>query len=401
MVIDHVILEENMLKRIAKMILPAGLRKILRRGAEMTLAYILSSLSVKKNKVIFINVSGRGFGCNPKYIALEMLRQRLPVDFVWLVSTDDPAIPHGIRQVRWGSLTMIYELATAGIIITNVKTRIPLIKKKEQLLIQTWHGSNAYKCVEAEIKEEQESDYIKDSKVNSAITDVFISDSPYTSQWYRDAFWCHCDIWETGMPRNDIYCNMSVAAMEDLRKKLGIAQRKRIWMYAPTFRDFVGQDTYKVNFEAVQNALQQRFGGEWVGLLRLHPIVNPDMFPPSDAEMINVSSFGDPQELFALTDVLISDYSSLINDFIMMKKPVFLYTADYDSYIAQERQLKQIYFDLPLRRNRTDKDLCADIFAFDNERYQDDISDYWKSYGCILDGKASERVVEHLKKFIL
>ncbi|EHG19531.1 hypothetical protein HMPREF9334_01846 [Selenomonas infelix ATCC 43532] len=390
-----------MLKRIAKMILPAGLRRTLRRGAEMTVAYILSPLSVKKNKVVFINVAGRGFGCNPKYIALEMLRQQLPVDLVWLVSKDDPAIPHEVRQVRWGSLSMLYELATAGVIITNVKSRIPFIKKKEQLLIQTWHGSNAYKCVEAEIIEEQECDYIKDSKVNSAITDVFISDSPYTSQWYRDAFWCHCDIWETGMPRNDVYCNMSAEAMEALRKSLGIAQGKKIWMYAPTFRDFVEQDTYKLNFEAVQTALQQHFGGEWVGLLRLHPIVNPDLFPPSDAEMINVSSFGDPQELFALTDALISDYSSLINDFIMMKKPVFLYTPDYDSYIARERQLKQIYFDLPLRRNRTDDELCADILAFHSEKYQEDMTSYWKNYGCILDGKASERVVERLKKFIL
>ena len=83
------------------------------------------SLLPKKQKIVFVNFCGRGFGDNPKYIAEEILRQRLPWDLVWLVGDMSLDFPEGIRKVKYYSMRSKYELATAKVIISNAKGRMP------------------------------------------------------------------------------------------------------------------------------------------------------------------------------------------------------------------------------------------------------------------------------------
>ncbi|MBQ3849140.1 MAG: CDP-glycerol glycerophosphotransferase family protein, partial [Clostridia bacterium] len=101
---------------------------------------ILYLFPISKDKVVFANFLGRGMGGSPKYIAEEMLRQDLPYDMVWLVSDTSVTLPSGIRPVKMFSLRGRYELATAHVIINNVKHKLPFKKKKAQYYIQTWHG---------------------------------------------------------------------------------------------------------------------------------------------------------------------------------------------------------------------------------------------------------------------
>lgn len=86
---------------------------------------------VKNNKILFINFLGKGFGCNPKYIALELLSRDKDYDIVWLVNDKTSQFPDGIRKVIYRSIGALYEVATAKVIITNVKNDLRLIKKKE------------------------------------------------------------------------------------------------------------------------------------------------------------------------------------------------------------------------------------------------------------------------------
>lgn len=351
-----------------------------------------------QRKVVFINFNGRGFGCNPKYIALEMIQENINADLVWLVNDITLSMPDEIRKVRWGSVSYFYELATAKIIITNVKNQLPFHKKKNQKLIQTWHGSNPYKYVEAETIETLSATYINESKKNSLITDIFISDGSKTSSWYRKSFWCNCEILESGMPRDDILTNGTLKQKQEIRMQFQLDMDKKIILYAPTFRDDKSLEGYTLNFENVIDSFQKKFGGDWRILLRLHPNAIMHLVVPSKlkGKIIDVSTYPDAQELIFASDALITDYSSICNDFLAMNKPVFLYVPDLDNYIHNNRKLKKSYFDLPIRKNKSDASLIWSIMNFNYDIYEENINEYKKEYFGIHDGYASKRVVSKI-----
>ena len=142
--------------------------------ATETLA-LFNRLELAANKIVFVNFLGRGFGCNPKYIALEILRQKLSVDMVWLVSDMQETMPAGIRKVRYGSVESVYELATAKVIVTNVKNRLPFPDKKQgQFFIMTWHGGEGFKLIEKDAEKNLSAAYVRETKKNSELTDLMM-----------------------------------------------------------------------------------------------------------------------------------------------------------------------------------------------------------------------------------
>lgn len=366
------------------------------------IAYFFSFSPIRK-KVIFINFNGRGFGCNPKYIALEMLDEQVNAQLIWLLRNLDDEVPFGINKIKWGSLNFYYQLATAKVIITNVKNALPFRKRAGQKLIQTWHGSNAYKYVEKEVENQLSPRYVAESKQNSALTDLFISDGPVTSQWYRDSFWCTCEIIESGMPRNDIFVNGTSQQKLKIRQLFHLTLEQKVLLYAPTFRDDGSRDCYQLDFAGILESLKERFGGDWRILLRLHPNVQQGLTIPDELSkhVLDASKYGDAQELIFASDVLITDYSSICNDFIMMNKPVFLYVSDLNTYMKKGRGLKENYKELPMPKNQTNKELIDTIKRFDIRTYKEGIRKYKDKYLGIVDGHASERVVEKIKEYLL
>ena len=356
-----------------------------------------SKLPVQK-KVVFINFNGRGFGCNPKYIALEMMKKNIDAELIWLMKDIHSPVPDGIHKTRWISLRTFYDLATAKVIVTNVKNKLPFCKRSTQYFIQTWHGSNAYKAVEAETEETLSREYIEESKYNSSITDLFISDGPKTSEWYRKSFWCTCDILESGMPRNDIFQNGTSDQKAEIRANFHLTLKDKIILYAPTFRDDGSMDGYKIDFYGILHTLKECFKGDWYLLLRLHPNVSTHIEIPIGLTNLikDVSSYPDAQELLFAADILITDYSSVCNDFLMMDKPVFLYTADLEKYDSSDRKLKENYYDLPMKKNKTNQELIDTIKTFQYDAYKSAINTYKKKYFGIADGHASERVVNRI-----
>ena len=163
----------------------------------------------KRNKIVFVNFLGRGYGDSPKYIAEEIMRQSLPCDLVWLVYDMNDFFPDGIRKVKFYSLKSRYELSTARIIISNTKARLPYSKKKTQYYIQTWHGGFGVKYIEKDIEQFLPDDYVRDSKYDSSITDLILSGSDFQTQVIKNSFWYDGEIFMKGIPRNDIFFNFT------------------------------------------------------------------------------------------------------------------------------------------------------------------------------------------------
>lgn len=378
---------------------------LLRSKIKDCIRRFLKCFPIQKDKVVFLNFDGRGFGDNPKYIAEEVFRQKLPWKLIWLVrNTDD--VPDRIKKVRLGGLRAFYELSTAKIIISNCKNNIPLAyitqKKKHQYYLQTWHGDFALKFIEKEIEDTFSPEYIVRSKIDSEATDAILSGNKQFSVILKESFWLpsHCAILEFGVPRNDLYFK-GEELKNRLKERYGFSLNDRILLYAPTFRDDFNISCYNIDFEKLKRVLPHSSNTVWKIIIRLHPRVSSkaNLFCYNDG-IIDGSAYSDQQELCMISDGLITDYSSIMGDFMLMRKPVFLYVPDLERYAdkSKGRGLRDFYFQLPFPFCHNQQELESHLLAFDEANYSERLCLFMqKYYDSFDDGHASERVVNYLK----
>ena len=378
-----------MMKRIWWHSIKERIKPILRR--------IVYLFPVQKNKLVFLNYDGKGYGDNPKYIAEELLRRNLACKLVWLVD-GDVFVPGKIKKVERFGFEAYYELSTAKIIISNCKNTIPSYfkKKKCQFYLQTWHGDFALKFIEKEIEGILSASYLTSTKADSAMIDAVISGSQFFSKILKESFWLpeNCSILEYGVPRNDIYFRGCVFK-DELKRVLGFSRNEKILLYAPTFRDKGETDCYNLDFESLRLAFCQKTKAEWKIVVRLHPNITrkADRFAYGE-NIINGSVYSDQQELCMISDCLVTDYSSIMGDFLLQRKPVFLYVPDLDDYSSRVngRGLRDMFFELPLLFNRTQVAL---------ENYRREVDSFMKGYYSPFDdGHASERTVNLLNEIM-
>lgn len=357
-----------------------------------------SHLPFKKNKIVFVKDNGKGFACNLKYVALEIIRQHLPYELVWLVNDLNEEMPDEIRKVRLDSIRGVYELATAHVFINNAKIPYRVLKKPTQKFIYIPHGQPGAKCDGADAILDKK--FNENSKKHSALTDAFVSMASFHTQTMRDNFWIpdHAEIWECGFPRNDMFYHDTKERQQEIRKKLNIPEGYRIVLYAPTFRDNNTTSAYNLDMHRVLAALERKTGDKWMFFVTLHPNFFWFKKPVYDfGERIwNMSDYTDIHEMMLIVDVAITDYSSVALDFSNTRRPVFLYASDLDEY-KRMRGLKEMYFKYPFPLSKTNDEQEAAILNFDNDNYQTKLTEFYKIYGSFDDGHASERFVEKLK----
>lgn len=381
----------------------------IKRFVKSCIRNTLYHFPVQRNKVVFLNYDGKGYGDNAKYIAEEIMRQNVPCRMVWLVR-DGFYVPKGIKKVNIDGLAAFYVLSTAKIIISNCKCNIPFNyvtrKKKNQYYLQTWHGDFGPKYIEKEIEDTFSPDYIVTSKADSAATNAVLSGNKFFSTVLKESFWLpeHCEILEYGVPRNDIYFKGDELKSR-LKRQYGFSQDDRILLYAPTFRDDFDLSCYRIDFDRLR-AVLSRLGKEaWKIVVRLHPNIasKTELFEYNE-NIIDGSKISDQQELCLVSDCLITDYSSIMADFMLMRKPVFLFATDLEKYSNKEsgRGLRDFYFELPFGLGRNQEELESHIIAFDKDIYDRKLDAFMRKYYCTFDdGHASERVVNHLKILVV
>lgn len=387
-----------MLIRLVKSVLRKCYHFVIRSysdGKRITFRYLFSFCRVKDNKVVFIN---EDYSCNPKAIAEEIIRRGVGMKLIWLSDYTINDIPNSIKLVTKSGVKGAYHLSTARIIVMNSKGDfIRYSKKRKQYLIQTHHGSFPLKYVEAECEEKLPEVYVKYSKIDSKMTDLMLSDSAWTSQFCRHALWYNGEILESGYPRNDIYFNWNDNDKQNIRKELGLDDRKRIVTYAPTFRDNGDFSCYCLDANLLLDELKQKTGEDWTLLVRAHPNIfflsgKSLDFEYSDS-VRDVTSYPDAQRLFLLTDLLITDYSSIMIDFMLMHKPVLLFATDEQEYVAQ-RGIRPEYYKLPFPHCKNNVELGECLKDLDLANPYSD--DFMKWYGSKDDGHAAKRVVDRI-----
>lgn len=360
---------------------------------------IFRMLPIRKNRVLFIGYYGSQYGCNPKYISRSLTKKHNgKLDITWAFTEPDRHEVAGVRKVRYGSLSYLLALATAKVICTNYRMTTDFIKRYNQIYIQTWHSSLRLKKIEADTEASLPAHYIRMAKHDSAQTDFVIAGCNFSHNTFRNSFWYSGEILDFGTPRNDLLLAADTEYSNELKKNLGVSSDTKIVLYAPTFRKEKSTECYKLNFKRLTKALYEKYGGDWIVVLRLHPhLLNCELFKGLD-NVVDATKYDDIQELLCMADVLVSDYSSLIFDFALTGRPVFLFATDLDSYIQNDRSL---YFDLtelPFPVACDNEALAHAIQTMDDHSYAENITEFNKQVGSYEDGKASDRIADLILK---
>lgn len=378
------------------------IKGIIIRSIGIPLSYVLK---VEPNKIVFDNFIGKGYGGNPKYIAEQLLNDKDNTwELIWLVDNVLYDIPNEIKKIKYGSFLSIYHLATAKVWIDNVRNAHLIPKKKEQIYIQTWHGAFGPKMCEKDAIDDLSSKYIKKAKYDGSITDAILSENKVKTKLYRRAFWLNKEtqILEIGSPCNDILFDHKTMKQKryDFRKKMLINDKDILILYAPTFRDDYNLSVYNLDFEQIINCMEKVTDKNVKVIIRLHPnIRDKGLDIKYNDKILNGSYYSDEMDVLCSSDILITDFSSILYSFMIWEKPIFLCALDYDEYL-NERNLYDYFFSTPLSFSKSNEQLINAIISFDYNKYKLELSDFLKKIDIYDDGHASENLVKWIKKKI-
>lgn len=360
------------------------------------LLYFICSIFPKhKKRFLFISMGGNSFGGNPKALSEYISQTDKGCDIIWAHSNlFDIKSPIG-KKVELFTWKYYYYLLTSKVIVSDqrlYKSMLPL-KRKGQFYIQLWHGT-ALKKIEADMPNISDQ-YIKMAQRDSRMIDLFVSGSSFMSNIYKSSFWYDGNFLEVGTPRNDVFFKNDNNAISDKIKKYYDIGNKKILLYAPTFRASDSLSAYTIEVSRIYEILSKE---QWTIMVRLHPnlmgSLSSKTFNKKFPDTIDASSYPDIQELLYATDLLISDYSSCMFDYIYTNRPCVIYASDIEEY---DRGFYMPIRSLPFPIAENNDELESILRDLNHENYSSFLEEIG-SYEC---GNASQLIYEYLKKNVL
>ncbi|WP_165976225.1 CDP-glycerol glycerophosphotransferase family protein [Bacillus salipaludis] len=362
-------------------------------------------LPVNQKLILFESGLGKQYADSPRYIYEEIVRRGLKYKKVWVYNQQKRFNDPNTIYVKRLSIKYYYYLARARYWVNNQNFPTYIQKRKGTTYIQTWHGTPLKKMLnDIENVQGRTDDYVE--RVSGAVKnwDYLISPSPYATKAFKSAFRYNGEILEIGYPRNDLfYWKNNQAIAKKVRNSLKLPEGKKVILYAPTFRDNQTDGTnnfkFDINFDFEQ--MKEKLGNNYILLLRMHVVVKNKVVIPEEYKdfIFNVSSYPDIQELYLITDILITDYSSVMFDFANTKRPILFYTYDLEIY---RDQLRGFYMDFekeaPGPLLKTSDELIAAIQYIESiqKQYKNKYLDFYNKYCKLEDGFASERLVDRI-----
>ncbi|WP_238018046.1 bifunctional glycosyltransferase/CDP-glycerol:glycerophosphate glycerophosphotransferase [Oceanobacillus jordanicus] len=362
---------------------------------------VFMRLPIKENVVFFESFLGKSYSDSPKYIYEYLLNNNLGYKCVWSVrETKD--IPGNPIQVKRFSLRYFYYLARAKYWVSNIRLPKSLNKREGNVYLQTWHGT-PLKTLVLDQKDIFSADpkYKENFYIQSRRWDYLSSPNQYSSDIFRRAFKFEKEMLEFGYPRNDIlYQKNNDSNIKEMKEKLQIPLNKKVILYAPTWRDdeFFSRGNYKFTLRLELDKMQENLSDDYIILLRTHyHIANRLDVSDYQGFVYDFSVYDDIAELYLVSDILITDYSSVFFDYAHLKRPILFYTYDIEKY---RDQLRGFYFDMeqevpgPLLMTTDEVVNAVENINEVSKKYSDKYENFYNKYCLWDDGQASEKTVK-------
>ncbi len=346
--------------------------------------------------VYFESFFGRNATCNPRAMDREIARRLPDLPRYWSVDDYSIEVPAGATPLVIGSQEWWRIRETARWIVTNEWLRTRYVKRGFQTVLQTWHGS-MFKKIGLD-RSKKGRGYLDKARLERSNWDLFLSQNSDTTPIIARAYDFPEGVVESGYPRNDELRDPDPARVAEIRALLGIPEGNTAVMYAPTWRE-EGQQVELLNVVE----LSERLGPSFTFLQRGHVRTLDLAEVVRHDDVVDVSTYPQINDLYLAADVLITDYSSMMFDFSVTRRPMIFFTPDLDEYT--DPRVRGVYFDLeevaagPVVRTPGEVvELLASIESW-VPTFADRYDAWNRRFNHADDGHASERAVDALFAF--
>ena len=368
---------------------------------------VFIKLPINKKRVMFESFLGRNVSGNPKYLYEQMIKDGLDnkYDLIWILNNIDEPINGSGKKVKRKTLKYYYYMATSKYWIFNCRQADEIIKRKENIYLQTWHGTplkklamdmdNVNMAGQTDINEYKEKFYN-----NSRRWDYLLIQNDYSREIFKKAFAFNKTILNV-YPANDIlYTENNKESIDKIKDKLNIPKNKKIILYAPTWRDdnFYKKGHYRMNIELDLDKMQKELGNEYIILLRMHYLITNNINIEKYKGFVYDYSQGyDIQELYLVSDILITDYSSVMFDYSNLNRPIIFFTYDIEQY---RDALRGFYFDFeeeapgPLVVDTEGVIECLKSIDDINKQYKNKKEKFYNKFCHIDDGNKAKEILD-------
>ena len=358
-------------------------------------------LPVKRNRIVFDSSLGKSYAGNPKHIYEYLVANGYDTkwDCIWFYETEKYNIPGMSRQVQYGRMRYLYYMATAKVWVFDTRQPEWLVRRRGTYYIQTWHGTPLKKLAldmeDVFMVGESDIETYKEHFVKNVKTwDYLISQNHFSTETFRRAFDFQKEMLEIGYPRNDILFRENTP--EDIRryrKKLGLPLDKKIILYAPTWRDdeFSDDNKYEFRPQISFEKLRQELSDDYIMVVKYHYLIMDAVdWSPYQGFIYHFDQSRDIAELFLVSDILITDYSSVMFDFSILRRPIFFFAYDLYKY---KNELRGFYFsykqEMPGPISSTTEQLVEDIRNYDASLYEEKYKKFTEKYLFTHPGKTA------------
>ncbi|MCK9152261.1 CDP-glycerol glycerophosphotransferase family protein [Methanobacterium alcaliphilum] len=376
----------------------------------VSIYHVFLKLPVKDNVIFFESNVGRNYTSNPKYVYEEMVKRGLDKKYkcVWSLEDTNLEIPGNATKVKRARLSYLYYLAISKVWVCD--TRLPsfIIKRPEATYIQLWHGTPLKKlAMDLEVLSMSEGMELEEYKrlfeENTKTWDYLISQSDYTSKRFKSCFAFKNEILASGFPRNDIlFQKNNEKAIKKIKMQYNIPLDKKVILYAPTWRDdeFHENGIYKFSSQMDFDLLKKELSDTHIVLIKLHYLVKDSLnWDKYQGFVYECDHLWDIQELYLISDYLITDYSSVMFDYALLKKPMIIYAYDYEKY---RDNLRGFYFNIfkefPGPIVEKSEDLVKHIKNYDYKLYKAQYDAFLNKFTSFDKGNASSFIVDIILK---
>ncbi len=302
------------------------------------------SLPLDENLAVYSAYWDRGVRCNPAAVEAAAKEVAPQLRGVWVVRRESvPDLPPGTDYVLPRSVRYWKVLARAKYLVNNVNFPDHVVKREDQVHLQTHHGTPLKRMGldQQPFPAAAAGMSFRRLLQRAARWDYSVSSNPHSTEMWDRVYPCPYEHLETGYPRNDVYSTATDEDVLALREKLGIPRDRIALLYAPTMRDY--RKGFVPELDLVR--MVQELGDDFVLLVRTHYFYGQD---PRLEELqhrgllLDVSAHDSVEELSLASDALITDYSSIMFDYANLDRPIVTYAPDWEAY----RAARGVYFDL-------------------------------------------------------
>lgn len=352
-------------------------------------------IPIKKKKILFVSFGGKKYDDSPQSIYEKMIKMKefSSYEFVWAFVDINKKIPGNPKIIKIDSFSYFYHALSSGFWIINVSAERGLnFKKKKTICINTWHGTPMKKIYGEENSKQGDKNKKKPEKF-----DLVCAQSEYDKKIFSRIFkLSKNDILISDLPRNDILLEYTEEDITKIKEKLNIPKNKKVLLYMPTYREYTRDSKNACLFNPPMNLQKwkEKLGDDYVLLFRAHYLVVKNMSIEDNDFVHEVSGYEKLSELYAISDIMISDYSSSFFDFSILERPELCFAYDLKEY-EEKRGLYIDITELPCEIDYDEDSLIEHILNLDYNEYVKRTKKFKQKYAPIA-GKATDTVIKEI-----